>query len=283
LRKVLVAGATGYLGGHLVRALKARGMWVRALTRHSTATGLPADDIFRGEVTQPSSLVGAATGIDAVMSCIGITRQREGFTYDEVDDRGNANLLDVAQAEGATSFLYVALLHGPELQHLRIAAAKERFVARLRASGLSSVVVRPTAFFSDMTEYLSSARKGRVFVFGAGGARINPISGRDLANASVDAFLRGEPELEIGGPRVFTHEEIAKLAFATVGSRANIWHLPMWAARAGSRMLRAVTPVQVYGPVEFFLTVVTRDMVAPAHGQDQLPEFFASPECAPWR
>jgi len=258
-------------------------MWVRALTRRSTASGSPADEIFRGEVTQPSSLVGAASGMDAVMSCIGITRQREGLTYEEVDYRGNANLLEVARAEGATSFLYVALLHGPALQHLRIAAAKERFVARLRASGLNSLVVRPTGFFSDMTEYLSSARTGRVFVFGSGGARINPISGRDLANASVDAFLRGEPELDIGGPRVFTHEEIAKLAFATVGRRASIWHLPMWTARAASRMLRAVTPVQVYGPVEFFLTVVTRDMVAPAHGQDQLADFFSSQERAPGR
>jgi hypothetical protein len=48
-------------------------------------------------------------------------------------------------------------------------------------------------------------------------------------------------------------------------------------------MLRTVTPVQVYGPVEFFLAVVTQDMVAPANGQDQLAEFFASPECPPWR
>jgi len=279
VRKVLVAGATGYLGRHLVRALKQRGIWVRALTRRTGISGLAADDIFQGDVTQLSSLDGAASGMDAVMSCIGITRQREGFTYEDIDYQGNVNLLQIAEAEKANGFLYVALYRGQQLKDLRIASAKERFVARLRASALYTVVIRPTAFFSDMKEVLSLARKGRVFVFGTGDARINPISGRDLADASIEAFLRGQSELEIGGPRVFTHEEIAKLAFESLGRRANVWHVPIWVARAGSRILRALTPVQIYGPVEFFLTVATQDMVAPLHGKDQLSDFFRSPEC----
>jgi hypothetical protein len=207
IRKVLVAGATGYLGRHLVQALKRRGIWVRALVRHpERAVGLESDDVFQGEVTAASSLNGTARGVDAVLSSVGITRQREGYTYDDVDYAGNLNLLQIAEAEGSKAFMYVSLFRGQELQGLRIAAAKERLVGVLRM-----------------------AHKGRVFVFGDGSTRINPISGRDIAEASVDA----------------------------------------------SRILRLVTPVTVYGPIEFFLTVATQNMVAPPRGQDHLADFFS--------
>lgn len=280
VRNALVAGATGYLGRHLVRALKARNIGVRALARDlNKAKQLSADDVVGAEVTDLSSLAGVMSGVDSVVSCIGITRQRDGFTYDEVDFQGNANLLKCAQANRVENFLYVSLFRGKDMQHLRIAAAKERFVTLLERSGLNSTVVRPTAFFSDMKDILSLARSGRVFVFGSGSARINPISGRDLADATVDGFLKGSPELNIGGPEVFTYEEIARVAFEALGKRANVWHLPTWTAKAGAQILRAITPVQVYGPVEFFLTVATQDMVAPSCGTDRLSQFFRHPEC----
>jgi uncharacterized protein YbjT (DUF2867 family) len=55
LGRVLVAGATGYLGRHIVSRLKSDGYWVRALVRHTDqAAELPmADEIFIGDVTRP--------------------------------------------------------------------------------------------------------------------------------------------------------------------------------------------------------------------------------------
>ena len=231
IRKVLVAGATGYLGRHLVQVLQRRGIWVRALVRHpERAVGLEVDDVFQGEVTTASSLTGAARTVDAVLSTVGITRQREGYTYDDVDYAGNVNLLQLAEAEGTKAFMYVSLFRGQELRGFQIAAAKERFVGRLRASTLQTLVIRPTAFFSDMAEVLRMAHMGRVFVFGDGSTLVNPISGRDLAEASVDALLAGQSELKIGGPQVFTHEETAELAFDTLRKPPRVWHMPLWTA-----------------------------------------------------
>jgi uncharacterized protein YbjT (DUF2867 family) len=71
MKKVLVAGATGYLGRFVVKAFKAKGCWVRALGR-SEAKLAPikelADELFIGEVTDPGSLDGLCDGIDAVFS-----------------------------------------------------------------------------------------------------------------------------------------------------------------------------------------------------------------------
>ena len=96
-KKVLVAGATGYMGKYAVRAFKQRGYQVRVLTRSKerlfepgpfTAPALTADDmddIFVGEITKPETLTGIMDGIDIVYSSVGISRQRDGLTFEQVD------------------------------------------------------------------------------------------------------------------------------------------------------------------------------------------------------
>ena len=54
------------------------------------------DEIFEGEVTKPETLNKICDGIDVVISSIGITRQKDGLTYMDVDYQGNKNLLDLA-------------------------------------------------------------------------------------------------------------------------------------------------------------------------------------------
>ena len=88
MNKVLVAGATGYLGQFVVKALRAKGYWVRALGRSAEKLAPVeeyADDLVVGEVTDPESLYGACDGIDVVFSSVGITRQKDGLTYTDVD------------------------------------------------------------------------------------------------------------------------------------------------------------------------------------------------------
>ena len=82
-RKVLVAGATGYIGGFVVKALKAKGYWIRALSRYTAkidSINEFVEEVFVGEVTQPKSLYGLCNDTDVVFSSIGITRQKGGFS-----------------------------------------------------------------------------------------------------------------------------------------------------------------------------------------------------------
>ena len=82
MKKVLVAGATGYLGQHLVKELKTRGFWVRVLIRKEAQKEKfeTVDDFFIGKVTKPESIKGVTKDIDWVFSTIGITRQKETQT-----------------------------------------------------------------------------------------------------------------------------------------------------------------------------------------------------------
>jgi uncharacterized protein YbjT (DUF2867 family) len=159
-------------------------------------------------------------------------------------------------------------------REVRLVDAKERFVTALAESSLSYTIVHPTGFFSDMRAFLDMAKRGRTFLIGDGGHRINPISGRDLAVACVEAADSGATEIEVGGPEVFTHEQIARLAAAITGRAEHITHLPPSLLRAAIGALRFTTPERVYGPMQFFLAIMTTDMIAPMRGADHPSDFF---------
>lgn len=276
-RKILVAGATGYLGGFVVRALQERGFWIRALGRSQDKLEPLADHVdegFVGEVTRPESLAGSCDDIDIVFSSIGITRQRDGLTYEAVDHQGNKNLLDAARAAGVSKFVYVHVLNADKLQHLASVRAKQAFVDELEQSGLQSTVICPTGFFSDMAEFLQMARAGRVYLFGDGGNRINPIHGADLAERCVTAIEGDERRIDVGGPEVMTYAQIAELAFAALDKRAKITRVPSWAVSAFVNGLRRLTSVKTYGPVEFFAAVMTMDVVGESCGHNRLADYF---------
>ena len=277
--RVLVAGGTGYLGRHVGEELRRRGHWVRALVRRSEQRDLVlpfADEIVIGEVTKPDSLRGVAADTNVVFSSVGITRQREGLTYEDVDYRGNLNLLAEATRARSERFVYVSIFRGRELRQVDLIDAKERFVEELRGSPISSTVIRPTGFFSDMADILRMAQRGIVVLLGDGAARINPVSGRDVAVACSEAMTTGVDGVDVGGPETFTYDEIAQLTFRSLGKHARIWHVPSGAMRALLRLMRPITPVGLYGPLQFICTTNSTDLVAPARGSDRLETFFQS-------
>ena len=240
MKKVLVAGATGYLGQFVVKALKAKGYWVRALGR-SAAKLAPveeyADELSIGEVTDPESLNGLCDGVDIVFSSVGITRQKDGLTYNDVDYQANRNLLTIAEASAVSKFMYVHVLNAEKLRHVAMIQAKQAFIDELKRSRLDHVVICPTGFFSDMEEILSMAHSGRVYLFGDGSSRINPIHGADLAEVCATALGSGENQIEVGGPEVLTYREIAELAFDVLGKNSRPSGRLFYARNAQYRVL----------------------------------------------
>jgi nucleoside-diphosphate-sugar epimerase len=126
-QRVLIAGATGYLGRFIGKELKSRGYWVRALsrdTRKIEPVRQYIDDLFVGQATQLETLSGICKDIDIVISSLGITRQKDGLTYMDVDYQGNKNLLDEAIKENVSRFMYISVFNANKIRHLEIVKAK---------------------------------------------------------------------------------------------------------------------------------------------------------------
>jgi len=205
MQRVLVAGATGYLGRFVVQEFNRRGYWVRALARNpkkleETGPFLePAvidqvNEVLTGQITRSETLEGLCDNIDIVFSSIGITRQKDKLTYRDVDYQGNKNILNIALAGPVKKFIYVSVFNARMFEHLEIVKAHEDFVRDLQDCGLDYAVIRPTGYFSDMAEFLAMAKSGRVYLIGNGENKINPIHGADLAEVCVDAATNKEYE-----------------------------------------------------------------------------------------
>jgi uncharacterized protein YbjT (DUF2867 family) len=276
MKKVIVAGASGYLGKYLIRELKKQGYETYALVRDTKKLeGIAVDRILQAEVTRPESLKGIFNHIDIVISTVGITRQKDGLTYMDVDYQANLNLLREAENAGVTKFIYVSALNGDHLTHLKMCHAKEKFVNELTNSKIDYCVVRPNGFFSDMTEFLKMAKKGTANLFGDGNYKMNPIHGADLAEVCVDAIESSDKTIEVGGPEVFTHNEIAELAFNVVNKKPKIKYMPEWMRKMILGLTRTFTSSKTYGPMEFFFTVLAMDMIAPKYGTHTLSKYYA--------
>ena len=277
-KKVLVAGATGYLGQYLVKELKQRGFWVRVLIRNKAQKDKfeSVDDFYIGQVTKPESIKGITNNIDWVFSSIGITRQKDGMTYMDVDYQGNSNLLKEALKDKVEAFQYISAINGDKLKHLKIFEAKEKFVEELQSSGINYCVLRPNGFFSDMKDFLDMAKSGRIYLFGDGHFKLNPIHGEDLAKICADKMEGGIKEETIGGMDFFTQNELAELALKAWRKPIKISHLPDWIRRFTIWLLHTFTSSKTYGPIEFFLTAMADDNIAMQYGTHHLEEFFNS-------
>ena len=274
---IILAGATGYLGSHLVKVMQNQHFSFKTIARNNEKLmqmGLNKDQILQAEVTKTQTLKGLLKGADILISTIGITRQKDGLTYMDVDYQANLNLLEEAKKAGVKKFIYVAAINGDKMRHLKIMAAKEKFVDALKASGMEYIIVRPNGFFSDMKDFLEMAKKGTVYLFGDGNFKLNPIHGEDLAKVIIDAIDQSNVEIEVGGPDILSQNEIAEMALNAHGKAIKIRHLPDWVRKITITLVRTFTSSKTYGPIEFFLSMMGQDNIAPRHGMFRLQSFF---------
>jgi uncharacterized protein YbjT (DUF2867 family) len=278
MKRILLAGATGYLGSYIAKELQKGDYHVSVIARDLKKLSqkkIEASEILEAEITQPGTIRGCCKEINKVISTVGITRQKDGLTYMDVDYQANMNLLHEAKQSGVNKFIYVSVLNGEKLKHLKICEAKEKFVEELKKSGLDYCIIRPNGFFSDMVEFYNMAKKGRIYLFGNGELKANPIHGEDLAVVCVDAIEKSDQEIVIGGPQTLTQNEIAATAFKIVGKKPKITYIRNWIRMFILKVVKTFTGSKVYGPIEFFLTVMAMNMIAPEYGKHTLGDFFS--------
>lgn len=275
MKRVVVAGATGYLGRHICAEYQRLGWYVIALVRDpAQAAPIAADQLIQVQATQPATLNGVMSGANLVISCLGKTRQTDGLTYRDVDYQANLNLLREAERAGVERFAYIHVLNADQMADVPLVAAKRDFVAALQRSPVASTIIAPSGYYSDLDDVLKMAQTGRVWLFGDGGKQINPIHGADLAAATARAIAAERAWYDVGGPEVFTHKELAELAFASLGKPPKITFLPDGFRRVLLCLVPHVTPRRISGPARFFLSAMAMDMVGDRCGSHHLKDHF---------
>jgi uncharacterized protein YbjT (DUF2867 family) len=278
MQKILVAGATGQLGRHIITELKDRGYAIRAIARVADKlSGSAVDEIVTADLTKPETLERVCHGVDYVISCAGASMNVNDFrdrkSFYEVDYRGNLNLLAEAKRAQIKKFIYVSLAYADKLRHVEYADAHEKFIESLRASGIPHTIIRPTGFFCFVLEILKFANKGRGLLIGSGNCRTNPIHESDVARACVDALERNVDEVVIGGPDLFTRREITELAFSALNRKPSIMSLSPGVFKILISPLRLFNR-RIYALLDFGIAVTQIDVIAPQIDGQRLNHYF---------
>ena len=278
---VLVAGATGYIGRHIVEAVHDAGYRVRALARDEGKLEPVADacdEVFIGEATNIDSLDGVCDGVDAVVSSLGLRTLRRRPSPEEVDLHANLNVLKHAQAAGVEHFIFVGVLGGDQLMtSTPILRPRDEFISALIDSSLTWTVLRPTGSFNDMRELFGLAQRGWAFMLKDDRQRINPVHPADIAQMAVQSITDSalhNAQFGFGGPDVFAHREIADLAAQVLDRRLRSVRMPTWPLDAVGGPLSLLNR-NAAGFLRFFRQVMSRDMVGTRIGDHHLIDFYA--------
>jgi uncharacterized protein YbjT (DUF2867 family) len=278
--RVLVAGASGYLGRHVVGELHRRGYLVRALIRDPDKRSLvegAEETLVIDLLKDDAQLHDAMEDIDVVLSTAGqpctLQRIADHRSFREVDPQINRALLDAAITGGIEKFVYVTVFAPPQLHGLDYVASHEGFIDELKAGRIEYTVVSANGFFYSYLDLLEVARRGLAIGFGDGSARSNPIHEADLAIACVEAMEGTSRRVEVGGPEIITRSEEAKLAFAAVGRKPHVLRIPKPLLKAALPLIK-LTDRRRGEMLDFLAAISHIDLLAPQHGSRRLADYL---------
>ena len=280
MSKILIAGATGNVGQHLVESLFNQGHSIRVLARDSQRVRPIhrwVDDVIIGDVTNPSSLKNICRGVDTIISAVGAKSNLMTFqrgTYLDVDFLGNLNLLNEAKAHKVKKFAYVSVFSNKEIDYLDYVVCHKRFEEELMNSGMEHLIVRATPFFSAFQEIFTLAKLGFLPTIGNGENQLNPIHPKDLADELLRLLPEKATDLDIGGPKLYTRSEIFELAFRTLGKNPRFINLPNKLIEIKIKTAKIVYP-RFAAYLAFITQLLQVDTVAPQYGKEFLEEYFS--------
>ena len=255
--KALVTGATGFVGGHLVDQLLARGDTVTALVRSpARAASLAKRGVVlqHGDLNQHDALRAAAAGQDVVFHAAALTGAVDEAEFMSANRDGTANLARACVATGGQQrFVLISSMAagGPARRGTpRTEDGRDRPVTMygrsklageqaLRAEALDWTILRPPTVYGprdrdNLLTVFRATRVGFAPVFGDGSMEISLIHVVDLASAILAAGTRpglGDRLFYVNHPEIVTSADLVRTIGRSIGHDVRLLPVPEWLAR----------------------------------------------------
>ena len=247
----LLTGATGYIGGRLLRRLERDGSAVRCLCRNPEALGwraAPGTELVRGDLLEPASLDAAFRGVDTAFYLV--HSMNSGKQFEAEERRAARHFGEAARQAGVRRIVYLGgLAHGAELSpHLRSRVETGNI---LRASGVpvielqASIVIGSGSASFEMIRALVERLPVMITPRWVNTAA-QPIAIEDVIDylaASARLPADGNLTFEIGGADITSYMGIMREYARQRKLRRWILRVPFLSLSLSSRWLTLITPV----------------------------------------
>lgn len=208
---ILVTGATGTIGSHVVQLLTERDVPFRAMSRKLTAD-LP--NAVRADFTDPTSLAEAVAGVDKVF--LVTVPPTPSTAHDEA-------LLAAARAAGVTKIVKLSAIgSGEQFEGAVVGAWHQAAEQAIEDSGLEWTMLRPPSFASNFLQYRDPGEPIPNMLGSAQQAIIDP---RDVAAVAVEALLDDAHHgrrYDLTGPELLTFADQAAIVGRVLGRSVKV-------------------------------------------------------------
>ena len=255
---ILITGATGYIGRHLVARLAQNGERPRCLVRDvkRAAQILPADGVefVQGDTTRADALAAALQGVDTVIHAAFMTADRKqsgGNRYYETNVQGTANLVQAARAAGVTRIIEISGLGTHPDRPGTYMQGRYEAEHMVKESGLEWTIIQPSVLFGKGAPFIKGLtdliRTSPVVpLIGGGKIQFQPIFVEDVVTVILKVLQ--EPErtnyktYTIGGPDYYTFTQIINALLGTMHKQRIKAPAPTPLVGIGAAVMEAVLP-----------------------------------------
>ncbi len=217
--RILLTGASGFLGSHIAEQLDQQGADVRALVRPTSDTrfleGLAHVTLLSGALGDKDSLLAATEGVDGIIHAAGLVKARRPADFYRTNEEGTVNLLDAAKqkAPGIKRFVLVSSLTvvgpsedgrpvsanappNPVTHYGRSKLAAEQ-AALVEAHSLPITIIRPPMIYGprdrEILPFFKSVQLGVLPLTGSPNSALSAIYAADCAAACIKALEANVP------------------------------------------------------------------------------------------
>jgi len=248
--RIVLLGATGFLGHRLLPELSAAGYRCTVLSRYLPAcrelTIIPGVDLRQADIYDEDQLKMHFDGAAAVINMVGILNEsgRKGAGFKRAHVELVEKIIGACRASGVRRLVQVSALNaGKGSSHYLVSKGQAEELIRA-ADDLNSTIVQPSVIFGDgdsfFNRFASLLKLAPVLPLACPKAKMQPVWVGDVAQAMTLALE--DPEtfgqtLIMVGPEVFSLRELVEFTAITVGLKRKIMGLPDGLSRLQGRLM----------------------------------------------
>ena len=251
--KILVLGATGYVGRNLIPELLNKGHAIRCLVRDPSKVVLKNVEVVKGDANSKSDLSSVMMGVECVYYLIHSMSSSSG-EFAELDCRIAGNVAETARQAGVGRIIYLGALGKKESSQTPHLRSRHQVADILRSTGIpltefrAAVVVGNGSASFEMIKYLVNRLPVMIcprWIY----VKTQPVFIDDVVYYMSSSLSKPETSgivIDIGGPDILTYMEMMKIVAEELDLKRIFFSVPVLTPKLSSHWVNLVTPISSY-------------------------------------